>query len=828
MFLKKSDKLAIVDVDNKHITYNEMVDRIKYLSTNIYKDINKNDKVLIIAENRLEWLYSFFAIWDNYGVPIPVDALSTKDEILYFLNNSKASAVIITDKTKHLVDGVDVIKYNLDNIKIDMINDDRILNHPNYDDLALMLYTSGTTGSPKGVMLSYKNLDEEMKGIKSLGFDIENEQVLAILPFHHIFPLVATALFILHHRQMYSLVLVEKIQGDKILKCLEENRVTILAAVPRVYKLFYMPIKDKIMSSFISRNLYKLAKIINSPKFSKIIFNQVHKKFGSNLRTMVSGGGKADIEMIEFYNTLGFLFCEGYGLTETSPVVAGSGRTNYKVGTIGKAMKGTKIRVVDEELQIKSPVVMLGYYNNEEKTKEVMTEDGYFKTGDRASIDEEGFITIHGRINEMIVLSNGKNVDPIKLEDEIVKISKGLISEIGVFAQNDKLNAIIVPDRKYILDNKISNIKTYIKDAIQIYNAKAHNYEKILDYRINENELPKTRVGKLRRFMLKDIFNNINLNSEEVLKEPEIEEYKILKEYIENNKGIKITNPNYSFELEIGMDSLDLVEFKSYIEETFSITLEDDIFVEKNNILLLSDYICKMDKNFKKISSKKIEDIIRDSKVKETSSSIILTAILSSLIYILGLIYFRISIKGKEKIKSENKATIFIGNHESFLDAPLMSLAIPLSIRKDTYFLGLKKYFDSSLMKFISKFLNIVTVDIEKDIKNSIEELSGLIKNNKNIFIFPEGGRTKDGKLDEFKPLFAVIAKELNINIRCIGISGAYESYNRFSKFPKPKKIRVEVLDEINTNDKQISEIVYECKKVFEKYKGENDVSKEI
>ncbi|VWL85600.1 AMP-binding protein [Oceanivirga miroungae] len=818
MFLKKSDKLAIVDFDGKHITYNEMVDSIKYLSEKIYEKINKEDKVLIIAENRLEWIYSFFAIWDRYATPVPVDALSTKEEIDYFLTESGASVVIVTNKTKNLVEDKNIVKYNLDEIKIGVINNDRNPNHPENDDLALMLYTCGTTGKPKGVMLSFNNLENEVRGIKSLGFTFDDEQTLAILPFHHIFPLVSTGLYFYHHEQMYSVVLLEKLTSSEIFRCLNENRITGLSAVPRVYKLFYKPIKDKIMSSFITRTMYKLAKRVNNIKFSRFIFKKVHDKFGGKLRTMVSGGGKADIEMIEFFNTLGFLYCEGYGLSETSPVVAGSGRTNYKAGTIGKAMTGATIRVLNEELQVKSPVVMLGYHNNIEKTKEVMTEDGYFKTGDRAIVDEDGFITILGRLNEMIVLSNGKNVNPLKLEDKILEDSNNLILEIGIFAQNDKLNAIIVPNRKYIVENKIGNIKTHIKDIIQIYNASAHNYEKILDYRIVENELPKTRVGKLKRFTFKDLFNNAE-NKTEIIKEPELKEYKLLKEYIKNSKGLENVNPNYSFEVELGMDSLDLVEFKNFLEETFSITLEDDIFIENNNLMLLSEYVSKKEKAFNKVNNKKIEDLIKEAKVKEVKHSKILIFITSILVHLISLIYFRVSIKGKDKIK--DKVTIFIANHESFIDAPLMSLAIPLGIRYKTNFLGLKKYFSSGIMKLVSKSLNVVTIDIEKDIKNSIEEVSGLIKNNENVFIFPEGGRTKDGKLDEFKPLFAVLAKELNVDIRCIGISGAYEAYSRFDKFPRPKKIVVEVLDEITTKDKTVSEIVSECKKVFEKYKGE-------
>ncbi|VWL85599.1 AMP-binding protein [Oceanivirga miroungae] len=816
MFLKKSKRLAIVDMDGKKVDYDTMCSKIKYLSREIYKDINKKENVLIIAENRIEWIYSFFAIWDRYAVPVCIDALSTKEEIEYFLSNANSHTVIVTNQTMKSVEGIkDINIYNLDEIEILEKDDETELNTHSGDDLAVMIYTSGTTGSPKGVMLSHNNIIKEIEAIKYFDVTYDDEQILAILPFHHILPLMSTVLYFFYYENQNSVVLCKKLSSTEILKCLDENNITILSSVPRLYKLFYKSINDKINASRIAKLMYKLAKKVNNKKFSKLIFKKVHKTFGGSLRTIIAGGAKSDPEMIEFFNVLGFTYCEGYGLSETSPVFMGSVPKHYKIGTIGKPVESVSIKVVDGELLVKGPMVMLGYYNNPEKTKEVMTEDGYFKTGDLVSIDEEGYVTIIGRKNAMIVLSNGKNIDPEKLENKLIKEDSDLLKEVGIFGSNDKLAAIVVPNFEYIRSKKIGNISTYVKNVIQLYNKNVHNYEKILNYKIVEEELPKTRVGKLRRFMLPKIFEGAVETKKEEVKEPNNIAYAKLKEYIMDLKKIDYIHPEFSLEVELAMDSLDLVEFRTYIENSFNIKLANDIFITHYNLLLLSELISTNSSGFTE-SLNKLDEIVKNSKELNLKVGF-LPYITRPFMWVLAKLYFRFEVRGKEKIK--DKPTIFIANHESFVDAPLLSYAIPFKMRKNTFFLAILKYFKSPFMKFVANNSNVITVDIEKNIKESIEKLAGVLKSGKNVFVFPEGSRTMDGNLQEFKKVFAILSKELDVDVRCIGINGAYEAYDRFSYFPKPKKITVDVLDEVSPKDKSYEQIVDECYNIFEKYK---------
>lgn len=813
MFLKKSNKLAIVDFDGTNITYNEFVGYVKYISRNILNDITKNKHVLIISENRKEWIFNFFAIWDKKAIPVALDAMSNEQELNYFINDCNPDAIIVSNNTINVVNTVvskldkKIKVYNIDEYNLEIIDDEIELKNPEGDDVAVMIYTSGTTGNAKGIMLTYNNLIGEIEAIKGFNIVHEDEQVISLLPNHHILPLMGTCLYEYYYKNMLSVVLVDKLTSQEILKKFSENRITMFIGVPRVFKLFYKSINDKINSNFIAKLLFKIAKKVNNKNFSRFIFKKIHNTFGGRLRTLIAGGAKSDPEMIEFFEIIGFSYCEGYGLSETAPVVAGSVFPNHRIGTVGKPAVNVKVKLIDGELCVKGPMVMKGYYNKPEKTKEVFTEDGWFKTGDLATISDDGYITIIGRANAMIVLSNGKNIDPEKLETKIQKLSGDLITEIGIFGKNDKLCALIVPK------SNVANITTYIRDIIQIYNKDAHNYEKILDYKLVEHELPKTRVGKLRRFMLPELYGGKN-EKKIIENEPTTLEYKIMKEYIKKIKGTDV-GPDENFEIEIGLDSLDQMEMISYIENSFGLKMNEEVLSKNHNLRLLSKYISEYSTAFNE-KTVNLSGIITSAPIKPLHESIG-PIIAKPVLWIIFKLYFRFTVKGKEKIIDE--PSIFIANHESFVDAPLLINALPNAILKKTYFYALEKYFKSPLMKFISKHCNIITVNIDKDIKDSIEQISNVLKQNKNIFIFPEGSRSKDGKIAEFKKVFAIIAKELNVKIQCLGINGAYEAYSRFDKFPKPKKITVEVLDSVSVKDKTYDQILDECVQIFNKFK---------
>ena len=823
MFLEKTERLALVDFENNHINYIDLVNNIKYYSDN-FINLEENKFGLIIMENRPEWIYSFFTIWDKNSAAIAIDAQSSPKEILYVLEDSNPDIIMCSNETeKNILEAIsnynfkDNIKVlNVDNFKIDdekmkkIANSEFELRNPEGNQTAAMLYTSGTTGSPKGVMLTYNNLMIEMEGIYEKGIFDHRDQILALLPFHHVLPLTATVLLMLRYQT--SIVFVRKIASKEIFEALEKNRVTALIGVPRVFKLFYDGIKQQIDAKFITRAIFKIMSKSKSIPLKRKVFSKVHKKFGGHLDFIVAGGAKLDPEIARFYETLGIYSLEGYGLTETSPVIAVNSKKERKIGTIGKKLYNVDVKIENEELWVKGPIVMKGYYNKPEKTAEVMTEDGWFKTGDLAKIDEEGYITIIGRRNSMIVLSNGKNIDPETLENRLIAKSDKLIKEAGIFNHQNKLAAIIIPDLLECRKRNINNVKTYIKNIVEDYNLSAHNYEKVLDYKVFEEELPKTRVGKLRRFMLPNLYEQNVVKKAKVV-EPDNEVYKILKEYVKKAKGIE-PQPEENLELEIGMDSLDIVEFFAYIENNFGLQLDEEKFAEMPNLKLLSEYI---NEKAVKIENNEInwKQIIEEAKPIKDDKNRWITKFLKVFLDVIIKVYFRIQRNGREKL--DPKPKIYVSNHQSFIDPLILGSLLPKSILYNTIFLAIDWYFKKFPLKLLVSNGNVILIDINKNIRKSVEEIVGYLKSGKNVLIFPEGARTKDGKVAEFKKVFAIISKELGIDVQCLGIKGGFEAYSRYMKFPKPKKIKVAVLDIIKPEG-SYEEIAKKAKEIITKY----------
>ena len=801
MFIKNEDKLAFVDFEDNKVSFVELIKRVRYFSNEVLKNI-ESPHALIIMENRPEWVYSFYSVWDKKEVNVVLDASSNPNEIAYVINDSQPKTIICSDfSEERILEAITIANYqdkariiNIDKQNIDFNSigseyDNVTLQNPEGDETAVMLYTSGTTGSPKGVMLSSNNIIGEIDGIVEKDVLQANDQMIALLPFHHILPLMATLLLPL--REGASIVFVEKIASKEILDVLEKNNISVMVGVPRVFKLFYDSIKQQIQAKFITRKIYAIAEKINSKRFSRMIFSKVHKKFGGHLNVMVSGGAKLDPEIATFFNVLGFTVCEGYGLTETSPVLAVNSIKYNKVGTVGKALYNTELKIVDEELWVKGPQIMKGYYNKPEKTAEVMTEDGWFKTGDLAEIDKDGYLTIRGRKNSMIVLSNGKNIDPETVENKIMGLSGPLIKEIGILGHEDKLAAIIVPDLLEFRKQGINNIQTYLKDIIENYNLTASNYKKVLDYKLVEDELPKTRLGKTKRFMLPELYKKDEKVKEKV-EEPQTQEYQAIKEFVAKLKGFE-PGPEENLELDLGMDSLDKVELLAYVESTFGIKIDEEKFAEMPNLKLLSEYISEKAEFFmnSEVDWKKIIDKAPNREIKNGW----LINALRPLIYVILKMYFRLKIDRTNKISDEPQ--IFVSNHQSFVDALVLGALIPSKIQKKTFFLAINWYFKKGIMKYVADNGNIILVDIDKNVKETVEEIALHIKNGKNVLIFPEGARTKNGKVGKFKKVFAIIAKELNVNVQCLGIKGGYEAYSRFMKFPLPKRIEVTVLEKI-------------------------------
>ncbi|QYR65006.1 AMP-binding protein [Fusobacterium animalis] len=820
-YLYDRKRIAVTYGEQK-ISYADVIKYVNYYSE--FLDITKGDRSALMMENRPESIFSFFSIWAKKGIAISLDAGYTVDQLAYVLGDSTPKYLFVSNKTKKVAEEANS---KLNNI-IKIINVDELVLPAEYkikkeefendsnDDVAVIVYTSGTTGNPKGVMITYENIKTNMEGVRAVDLVNETDVILAMLPYHHIMPLCFT--LILPMYMGVPIVLLTEISSASLLKTLQENRVTVILGVPRVWEMLDKAIIIKINESPLAKFMFKMAEKINSMAIRKMLFSKVHKQFGGHIRLMVSGGAKIDKNILEDFRTMGFCAIQGYGMTETAPIIAFNVPGRERSDSAGEVIPNVEVKIADDgEILVKGKNVMKGYYNNKKATEEAFDKDGWFHTGDLGRMDGK-YLIIIGRKKEMIVLPNGKNIDPNDIENEIIK-NTDLIKEIAVTEYKEQLLAIIYPDFQQIEAKKIVNIKDAIKwEVIDKYNVTAPNYKKIHDIKIVKKELPKTRIGKIRRFMLKDLIEDkddvIEQKEEKktIVVPPEMKEkFDIINKYIDEryHKAIDLDS---HIELDLGFDSLDIVEFMNFLNETFGINLVEQDFVEKKTISAIiklvnekaGKFVEKVDKNE---NLKKIIESDSDVKLpKDARYAKFLRVILGPFFRF----YFKYKCIDKENIK--DGAGIIVGNHQSYLDGFMVNNVFTTKEMNDNYYIATALHFKSKTMKYLANHGNIILVDANRNLKNTLQAAAKVLKNNKKLIIFPEGARTRDGQLHEFKKTFAILAKDLNVPIYPFVLKGAYEAFPYNKKFPKRNNVSVQFLERIEPNNKTVEELVEETK----------------
>ena len=514
-FDKRADKEIFVEKRNgkyNSISFSEFKKLISGVQKE-FEDINNEDRVVIFMENSPLWIASLFAVMFSGGISVPVDYLLSESEFFNILRDAQPRFILTSSQNfEKAKSAAENLGYKPEIIDVNtVIPDDRELKIflPLPDDVAVILYTSGTTGNPKGVMLTYKNLNHNIEGIRDMKFLSKDDRFVSILPFHHIYPLVGT--LILPLTEGYSLVFIEKLTPTDILSTIREQKVTIMIGVPKLYQVIYHNILIEIsklpsIKKGIVNSALKLFKKINAKSIQKKIFKQVHERIGPSLRYMISGGAKLNVEVARGLESIGFNILEGYGLTETSPLISANAPQNKRIGSAGVPIKGVEVKIVDGEITAKGDNVMKGYFNRPEETEKVI-KDGWFYTGDLGYIDNEGFLFITGRAKDVIVLDNGKNVYPEDIENEILK--SRYILEIGVFDEDGVIKAIVKPDFELLIEEEIDNIYDFIKSEIKKTTKHLQSYKRVREFKITDRELPRTRIGKLRRFMLPALYKEI-------------------------------------------------------------------------------------------------------------------------------------------------------------------------------------------------------------------------------------------------------------------------------------------------------------------------------
>jgi long-chain acyl-CoA synthetase len=667
------------------------------------------------------------------------------------------------------------------------------------------------------VMLTHGNLTSNCDSIIKLDIILSTDNLLCILPLHHTYPTMAC--MILPFSLGATVTILNSLKGPDILACMQETGVTALVGVPQLFAALRRAIFDEIgRKPALVRFLVKLLLGLNGElrnvariNIGKTLFKKVHEKFGPAFRLFASGGARLEPDVYNDMSDLGFVIVEGYGLTETSPLCMFNPLGKQRAGSIGIPVPGVQARIANPdtngmgEIAVQGPNVMAGYYKKPAETAEVIRE-GWFYTGDLGYRDRDGYYFITGRSKEMIVLSTGKKIFPEELE----KIYKQIphIKEICLLQTERGLEAAIVPNFEYLRAMNISNSREAIADRIESLAKDLSPYKRIMGLKVFKDPLPATRLGKLRRAMVKDLYLKGGEQAEKPMQEAD-------RSLLSDDVGGKVLSciqpltqkkkiaPDDNLELDLGLDSLARVEFVVSLEQAFGISLPDSFGSE---VLTMRDVVVKIREMLDAGPARKGErvklswaEILGQEPSEEVRRFLMLDAgvlctagkhAIKTFLNVLYMLYGRMSVKGIENLPSMGPY-IIAPNHVSYADAPAVMAAIPWGIGSHTFFLGHARYFGGPVTSRIARVIHVIPVDMETRLTGALQLSAHVLRQGKILCVFPEGSRSHDGNLKEFKKGIGIIAKELNVPVIPTAIRGTFEMLPPDKTFPRPAKVSV-------------------------------------
>lgn len=532
----------------KEITYSQFCKDVIGFGTALTRKLKlNNDRVIIIGENTYHWYVSYMTMLCGAGIAVPTDKELPENEILNIIERSRATAVIYStkeaEKIKKIVDAAEGVKYFIQMnssqepdgkfIGLDYLieegtalvdgGDNSFMDiEIDPDEFKVLLFTSGTTAKSKGVMLCNRNLAENINAVSAYVNLKEEDRLFSVLPLHHTYE--STIGFLLPFAVGTSIAIC---QGLKyIVPNMQETHPTALLAVPILVETLYKRITATIKKSKKDGLVNSMIHVTNALKtvgvdIKRKVFSEIHDNLGGKLRIIVSAAAPIDAKVGKWVQDIGIMFLQGYGLTETAPIAALTPEFNPKVGSAGKPVISAKAKVYNPnengegEILLCTPTLMLGYYEDEEATKDVITEDGYFHSGDIGYIDKDGYIYITGRIKNVIVTQNGKNIYPEEIEMLLEKIPT--IKEVMVYGKSPEgedakrkdakeliITARVIPNEDEL--NKIKpnmteqEIHDTIWESIKEVNKKLTSYKAIKCLEIKHGEFEKTSTMKIKRY----------------------------------------------------------------------------------------------------------------------------------------------------------------------------------------------------------------------------------------------------------------------------------------------------------------------------------------
>ena len=867
-FNERPEKIAmrVVGSDDEVYTFGELLHKIRSVAYRLgQENVAFGDRVALIGENHPSWAIAYLGTLYHGAVCVPLDPHGEIETITNFLENSEAKVAFLspdqTDRFSQIEEklghNIPAVVWNLETSPngFQKFDDWSSTEFPESfatempkaqgDDIALLMYTSGTTGTPKGVPLTHGNIVGELSGVNDVLKLSDKESILSLLPlFHAYLQIVNLWVATTFGCQVGYL---KELTPAELSESMKTFKPTILTTVPRLWYLFHKKIFDAVgakpkavqalFRAMLATNgfMRDTLKINLGRKF----FGQVHESFGGRLRIAISAGSRFDEAVAADFHKLGFTIIQGYGLTETSGAATATYEDDNRVGSVGKPMKGAEIKILDPdkngvgEVLIRGTMVFDGYFRNPTATAEAFTEDGWFRSGDLGKIDSDGFLYIVGRGKDVIVLPSGKNVHPEDLEVHYLK--SPLVSELAIIGVQDesearagaeKLAAVIVPDFAYLKQAKISNSKEAIRHELDTLGRELPEYQRVRDYIIRVEPLPRTATNKIKRFQLKKEIETGVISAE--AKETkawditaadsatlETSTAKAVVAAIKQNaKEIDVIHPAMNLEIDLGLDSLGRAETFAALEQAFSTEFDGDEAAQALTVANVIELVNKhggadvenvsVDLNWGKIVREADDDFPEVQGILKNRP--IFAAFAWSVYKCFNLffrLFMRLEVHGMENLTSvtkpdEQRTTkiapfLICPNHQSFLDPFVLCSNYPYRLFRNIFHVGASEFFSNALMRFVAKMLNVVPVNPDAELMRAMKAGAIGLKHGKVLNIYPEGERAFDGELHGFKKGAAILASELDLPIVPVAMDGLYKVWPRNSWRIRPSKVKITI-----------------------------------
>jgi long-chain acyl-CoA synthetase len=826
-------------------------------------------RVAILADNHPRWITAYLGIMAAGCTAVPLDTTFHADQVAKLLGDSGSSLLFcdvrhLTVATKAIgesaigivrLDAAETAESSRDTqtaglrsarageaplpTRVDLDLDQIFAAGPgNFvpvrsrgDDLASLLYTSGTTADPKGVMLTHSNLMGEVRAVFGWAKLGPEDAVLGVLPLFHVLSQMANLLLPLVKGS--RVVYLETLNTTELLRALADRKITAFAVVPQ----FFYLIHERIFKE-VSRRGRRAARAFRTmmaiTHFCRrfgwnpgpILFPRIHHTFGRRMRYLVTGGSRFDPQIGRDFHAMGIDVLQAYGLTETSAAAFATSPNNNVIGSVGKPLEGVEGKIVDPkpreedgqpvgEIAIRGAIVMKGYWNRPDATTAVL-RDRWLYTGDLGYFDKAGNLFITGREKEVIVLSNGKNIYPEEVETHYLKSPFiGEIAVVGLESRlaepgSDRLHAVVVPNLEVLKERKIVNAKEVLRYDIESLSAQLPSTKRIGSYEIWQEALPRTTTRKLKRFEIEkrvwatqaegcsgqaEVGRDQPLTTEDTawLEQPDVQRaLKIMREA--SRKKPNAIRPGDNLELDLGLDSMQRVELLVALEQELGGNLEESRLSEIYAVRELVDAVResvatrkagptgKQFAGWTAVLQEKPSDPELRALRQRRHSSEAFWYVVSRLIQLIALDRFRLRVTGLDKLPIHGPF-IICSNHQSFLDPIVLGSVLPWQVFRAGFAVGTSEIFGSGLLRTLAPWLRVVVVDPDANLIPAMRAGAFGLRHGGVLILYPEGERSIDGEPKRFKKGAAILSVHLQAPIVPVAIEGFYKAWPRGKRF---------------------------------------------